>query len=398
MLLIRSVQVDKFSVSLAESPLVVSGGNNNRTFIARNGAHMNVHGLLVGDSDHQVAGKGEMVEPVFVRTSTDSPSLIYEESYQYLVDCCPRLQNSTIPFGNWASSVGTLIDTALPLPEVRTQSIIISRFALEQALLRLVSNALKLSLWEILREWVFGPSRAALMAQPQEEVKLNSLYDARDNQIPFRWVGGCVKMKVGGMPQTSAKLVNKLVADLDESHEDERKWLRIDANQSWSVDQATEFGNALWDRAVAAIEYVEEPLKVTSITDLRRGLHQLVSDCGVWSKIPIALDESLLFDGSDALLQMNPSMPIVHKPFIHGLRDSPIVGKCRKRITITCTFETGVGLSFLVALAAAINPNNYHGIHPLPEMAVIDESTKSFSSSIQPWEKGGRSIALKDLV
>ena len=398
MIRIRIAQIETFSIPLVDSPLVVhTGGDQPQKFLARNGASMKVAGVLNSDS-RSIVGVGEVVEPVFVRAGGDDSSQILAASIETLESCCSRVSASVIMLNKWQVDVAALIDNILPLPQSRGQSFTMSRFALEQALLGLVSAALKLPLWNVLREWV-RPGRPSGESDPIG-IELNSLYDARDNQIPFPGMSFCLKVKIGGSltPEESAALVNKL-AENGRPDGLIGPWLRLDANQCWDVVSASAFAKGLSKCAIESIQYVEEPLKVGSIAELRTLVRELIAECPVWSEVSIAVDESLLFEGSESFVQMNPTIFIVHKPFLHGLRDSRIVGRFTDRVTITCTFETGIGLSFLASLAAALNRTTYHGIHALPEMAITNDATRRFDLTIQQSTKdASRYISIKNIL
>ena len=91
--------------------------------------------------------------------------------------------------------------------------------------------------------------------------------------------GGCraVKLKVGSRPvaedEELTRVVRAVIGD--------GMGLRLDANRSWSLEQAVEFGRAVGD---TNIEYLEEPLRAPA--------H--LADFFDATGIPVALDESLL--------------------------------------------------------------------------------------------------------
>ena len=194
-----------------------------------------------------------------------------------------------------------------------------------------------------------------------------------------------MKLKVGGGSRTAfedAALVNTVVASSSRSH---TRWLRLDANQSWTVDEFKELTLSLTLESKQAIEYIEEPLisfhgHLVLINDLCAMIKE--------SEFPIALDESLLHKEIIDFLVTSKELKIVNKTFLHGIRDAHPVLREPKRTTITCTFESGIGLCFLVAYASVVNPLGYHGIHALPAMALCDPITKRFTECVEEDEDG----------
>ena len=161
---------------------------------------------------------------------------------------------------------------------------------------------------------------------------------------------GCsaAKLKVGrGDLQTEVELVKAVRGQLPS---DVR--LRLDANQAWTIDEATSFIDSL--RGID-LEYIEEPLQNP------QELEQLFSQTGV----RYALDESLSQHADmDAWLEACPNaVALICKPTILGGRaDVQRLVATGKPITFTAAFESGVGLARIVQLAAEFAPDCAAGL------------------------------------
>ena len=269
-------------------------------------------------------------------------------------------------------------------------------------------------------------------------------------------------------------------------------WLRLDANRSWSVAQASAFAAALTPAARRAVAYVEEPLRLPLKEPLKEplteplkellkeqssgpalaragdkpaeveaaaaeeaaaaaaaleGLHKAYEQlfAGPWGALPVALDETLVdahgwavaaararhagvggthgaeaeagagavggFDGREGpLAVLARGAFAVVKPSLVGLAAAPLqltapgpgvgpgpgpgfgpgFGPGQPPVTLSCTFETGVGLAFLVCVAAwfcegegsggveGLGRPSAHGIHANAAMAAADPWTRRF--------------------
>jgi O-succinylbenzoate synthase len=121
--------------------------------------------------------------------------------------------------------------------------------------------------------------------------------------------------------------------------------LRLDANQAWTLDEAVRFAEGI---SGVAIEYIEEPL--CSPADLPV----------LWfdTKLPIALDESLLGTAPEDLRGKGWATAAVFKPTLVGgvartLRFAAQAGSLGIRPVLSGMFESGVAHRAHVALAAA---------------------------------------------
>ena len=205
----------------------------------------------------------------------------------------------------------------------------------------------------------------------------------------------------------------------------EVRWLRLDANQSWSVDQAIAFGNALTPDAVRAIEYIEEPLRIDPRdSGLTRTLYsQLRSDCSAWRQLTIALDETLVqreesdvrdllnfissssssFSSSSIRLKDKEGIEwcVVVKPALVSIDCFCLMrqqeqGQGHDTVTISCTFESGFTLAYLVCIASFFSGS--HGVHAKVDMAAESPSTQEYISILQDDGNGGKSVQVSKAV
>ena len=276
-------------------------------------------GILVRiDSDSGVSGWGDAAPlPGFSRESI-------EEAEAELMAWAGRLRGAGFdPCGDDPESRPGFEPAAEAAPSVR--------FALETALAGL-SRRLRDEAAPELPCFEGVVPLNGLLAGSREQV----LADARRLKD-----GGCraVKLKVGRGPVAEdvelTRAVREAIGDAVS--------LRLDANRSWSLEQAVAFGGELGD---AGVEYLEEPLRDPG------QLRALFDATG----IPVALDESLLELRPDDLEGRREVGAVVLKPTLLGgiaragewaarasaLNIRPVVSSC---------FESGVGLLALAALA-----------------------------------------------
>lgn len=376
---ITDARIKEFKIPLKHHLSVVTAGSDHR-FDFRSGMYLVIHARTPNNGP-VYEGVGEMVEPVF--TSGDTPSVVLAAATRLLSAAIPLLETSSIDSSNVNQSLCAIIDKAVPW--YAGMSVTLARFCIEQALLRLVSQALQLPLHTVIHQWLF-PTRTPRVSPVR--VHVNKMYNARAHNLCVANFG-VVKLKVGGgvrTPAEDADMVNEVVSSCRNITK-----VRLDANQSWTLDEAGCFGSLLSEETIQVLEYIEEPVKVEAANAfiLMSTINSLRSRYNMWNRIKICLDESLLFKGIDEVLQQAESLGIVYKPSLHGLGDIEIIKKFSNRVTISCTFETGIGLEFLTAVAAAINPYQSHGLFPLMEMVDVDQSTKDFLKSIEADADGG---------
>jgi O-succinylbenzoate synthase len=150
------------------------------------------------------------------------------------------------------------------------------------------------------------------------------------------------KLKIGSAdPAGDAERVRAVAARLGPGTA-----LRLDANRAWSLAQALRFAGAVEG---VVIEYLEEPLLDPS------QLPAFASRTG----LPVALDESLAGLSPEAVVRFDGLRALVLKPTLLG-------GLARARrfadraetlglvAVVSSSFETGIGLYGLAALAASL--------------------------------------------
>lgn len=377
-MLVAKVHVVDWEIPLGDAtPLIVTTGNETRTFTSRRGSYMFIEG--------EARGVGEMVEPVFTLPGEDPATILFEA--RQLLHACKSHLVGTLVGKNWIDDVKHVVSNCIsPESRASTMSIRLTRFCVEQALLTFVGHHHSIPLCYILREYMGIPVRSGI---PEEGfVRLNAMLNMRDDSDIGVLPRGVIKLKVGGgqsTPKQDAYRVNAVAAQLVDRG---NPFVRLDANQSWSANEYHDFLESMTPHAVGLIQYIEEPFKVESADEL---CEKLVT---VAAPPPLAIDESLLFPTIESILQEQKHLRIINKVFLHGISCSNPMFLDNTRTTLTCTFETGVGLAFLVSLAFAVNQEEYHGIHALPQMIASCPITKEFSDLMQN-DQDGLFIAVK---
>ena len=151
-----------------------------------------------------------------------------------------------------------------------------------------------------------------------------------------------IKLKVGGRAVAEdVELVRALGEEVGDGVS-----LRLDANQAWDYEEASQF---LRDVGRADFEYIEEPL-----TEAAR-LPELVREFGV----PVALDESLAGMEPQELVDHRYARAVVLKPtLLGGITRTLWVAESAFRLgmkpVVSSAYESGIGTAALVALAAGI--------------------------------------------
>ena len=221
-----------------------------------------------------------------------------------------------------------------------------------QGLAPSVRFGLELALWN-LHAAARRTSVAHLLAsQPRTTVSLNGLLmgaaeDTRENAWQMREAGyQAVKLKVGrGALEKDVERVRTVSRVLGPSI-----GLRLDANRAWSLDEAAAFVRAI---ANVTIEYIEEPLQ-----DPKR-LPEFVDAY----QVPVALDETLIGIPAESLGAHAYARAVILKPTLLGgliptRRLAQRAATLGMMPVFSASFETGVGLQGLVALAAALSPDD----------------------------------------
>ena len=251
------------------------------------------------------------------------------------------------------SGIFGFLDTILPrknwLPSVR--------FGLETALMALyLQNEL-------------NHDQPAFLAIQQQRIKINLLVTGEHGEIIRMVKRGlnegyrAIKIKAGaGKLQEEIDLVRMIrrLSGPDIS-------LRVDANRCWHLAEALSFIRALHD---CPLEYIEEPLQDPGQLPL------------LFEKthIPIAIDETLVQYRPEKLKLAEWMNTFVLKPAAIGsLTDTlayiHLAESNKRKIVISDNYQTGIGLTFLVRLAASLKkaiPMGFNTYNYLREDLLMD--------------------------
>ena len=223
-----------------------------------------------------------------------------------------------------------LWETIRPLPSVQ--------FGVELALLNLRAQTQDVSLCRLFSE------------KCHTTVKVNGLLTGSEENLraeveKLRDAGYCsVKMKVG---RKTIEEDARRVLELREAA-GEKIAIRLDANRAWELPQAVEFGTAV---ASCRIEYIEEPVKdISQLEPFYRG-----------TGIPVALDESLPALWEKRQANTPGIAAYILKPSVIGsigqtIRLAREAVNSGKKPVFSCAFLSGIGLSAVAQLAAAVAP------------------------------------------
>jgi O-succinylbenzoate synthase len=157
-----------------------------------------------------------------------------------------------------------------------------------------------------------------------------------------------IKLKVGYQPYEDERpYLEQLFLQFRD-----RVTFRIDPNQQWTPDIVSTFFNTC---ATDCVEYIEDP--VATVDELRQ-CHPYFSK--------IALDHFLSHVGHD--LSLLRQFIIVYKPTLNGgfKRLTTFLSQLSsgQKVVISHSFESGVGLYYLTAIAQCLSPNTVHGLNP----------------------------------
>ena len=223
-------------------------------------------------------------------------------------------------------------------------------FARELDTLDLVPSArfgFELALWDLYAASSGKALPELVTSRPRTTVTVNALISSPDHAIEealrARAAGyEAVKLKVGARSvEDDVELVRAVRGALGDAAS-----LRLDANRAWSLEEAERFARAA---SALGFEYVEEPLADPAQLPLLAGSHGL----------PVALDESLADMEPEALEDHGYAQAVVLKPTLLGgitrtLRFARRASRLGVRPVISTAYETGVGTTALVALAAGV--------------------------------------------
>jgi O-succinylbenzoate synthase len=215
----------------------------------------------------------------------------------------------------------------------------VAHFGVEIALLSLLANAHRLSLGALL----YGHSSTKIPVNGLIRSSLSDWVPEADYLVKKGY--RTLKIKVGRInPTLEARGIQEVRQYLGPDIA-----IRLDANRSWDLETALQFGNAIAD---ADIEYIEEPLE--NPVDLPR----FYDGCG----IPFAFDETLhqIIDPTISFEAYTGLKAFVLKPTLIGCtaRFITLVNQALQQNilpVISSSYESDVGLAALAQLAAAIN-------------------------------------------
>lgn len=205
-----------------------------------------------------------------------------------------------------------------------------------------------MSAYERIRAAKPSPAGAA------RRVRVNALVDGDAGAIAVR----AAQLREAGYPAVKLKVGRMLFAeDVDRvfalaAAVGPKVAIRLDANRAWTLGEALEFWQQVRDLNV---EYIEEPLMdPEELPELHRR-----------SRMPVALDESMVEDLFPDWALAPWVAAVVLKPTLLGFTSASSLAYTAGRHGITCVvsacYESGVGLSSLIQLAATL-PDVPHGL------------------------------------
>ncbi len=220
------------------------------------------------------------------------------------------------------------------------------QFGIEMAVLNLLANTKNMAMNKLISQDCHDHVRIhGLIQGSQEEAQQEALALINEGFT-------ALKLKVG--PQIHEEIVKvKAVSQVMEG----RALLRIDANQSWTLNQALEFGQEV---GCAAIDYIEEPFK--NLEEIPEFFEK--------TTIPVALDESLQHQTLRKIKSISGVETVIFKPTIVGGLE-----KTRQMIqeahtygldtVVSSSFESSLGISALAHLAGTSSRDHTAGLDTL---------------------------------
>lgn len=277
-----------------------------------------------------------------------------------------------------------------------------------QGLLPSVRSGLEMALLHVLGRAAGAAHLAAAAAEARgfscrSDVGVNSLV-AREEDLSGPSDGAVVvKVKVGRDPREDARRTNQL-AEVLLRQKGPAARLRLDANQAWTVEEAADFLGHLSDDAVAATEYLEEPVKWPN--------EGPAAFLGAWEalaertrrRVSFAVDESLAettLSKEDLAACRAPIAALVLKPALQGIEQTLDFAAWSlehgARAVVSSAFESGVALSHFAILAAAMAPaawlpgNGVSACHGLGTFTRLAEDVlcPPFADLVSSYAEGG---------
>ncbi|MBL6969020.1 MAG: o-succinylbenzoate synthase [Gammaproteobacteria bacterium] len=175
-----------------------------------------------------------------------------------------------------------------------------------------------------------------------------------------------IKVKVGlsSIDEEVAQLYS-LAATLPQHTE-----IRLDANQAWSITEASQFISAIQALPMPInIESLEEPLKNPTLETINKLQRE--------TPFPLALDESVSDFGVETLLKNEQLQRVVLKPALMGgpYTTFKIATQFKERgvdVIITSALESSVGIISAAYCAGAVDPEQRHA-HGLATSSLLAE-------------------------
>jgi O-succinylbenzoate synthase len=351
---LKSAYLYKFSLPFKD-PLILK----HTTLHHREGLLL----VLIDESGH--AGIGEISPlPGFSRETLETAilnvTLLLDRilgAGEFTAHCSSRIK------GKWA-------DSAAPS---------VAHFGLETTILSLLANINNVTPGSL----IFGKSSPRV---PVNGLILGSLSDWEPEAEKMVGDGyKTLKIKVGRINST---LEARGILDIRKAVGPDIK-LRLDANQSWDLVTATEFGKTL---ASANIEYIEEPLQEP--VDLPR----FFDACG----IPFAFDETLhqIMDPTISFEAYTGLKALVLKPTLIACtaRFIALVNQAKEngvQAVMSSSYESDVGLIHLAQLAGSISGE--HLAVGLDTRSALTWGTTLLPTKIEDGYMSTRSLSTTDL-
>jgi len=217
------------------------------------------------------------------------------------------------------------------------------QFGIEMAILNLLADAKNI------------PLNNLISKNRHQYLRINGLLSGSKveimQQVPHLLNAGftAFKLKVGGaLAEDIAKV--QALSELIQG----RALLHIDANQSWSLNDAVTFGNEV---GCAAVDYVEDPFK-----DFAQ-----IPEFFQKTTIPVALDEPLQSLNLDDVKSIDGVFTLILKPTIIGgiEKTQQIIQESRRlglQTVISSSFESSLAIFTLAQLAGSTARDDHAGL------------------------------------
>ena len=221
------------------------------------------------------------------------------------------------------------------------------KFAIEQAVNSIIIDS--------------GDISSLFGLNPKAEIKINGFVPFRNENVFKKNISQLlqdgfevIKIKIGRKDFTEdlkfVSLANNIVKESGAK-------IRVDANGAWNLEDAK---RNLEKLEYFQIDYVEQPVRTG----------EELAKLSAISKIPLAADEALVKEENIDLLLESKVSVFVLKPMLLGglnpvLKIKDKAEAVGKQAIISTTFESPVGLSYLIYGASIFKPNLIHGIPPI---------------------------------